>query len=66
MFRVSSTRAVLKFMFYSFGSLALGCFPRRSLLLPPGKGYSASAYLSSKILAEMPSDAVFPVIFGTT
>lgn len=30
------------------------------------QGYSASAYLSSKILAEMPTDAVFPLIFGTT
>ncbi|CAM9634686.1 unnamed protein product [Ectocarpus fasciculatus] len=29
------------------------------------EGYSASAYLSSKILAELPTDAVFPVIFGT-
>ncbi|CAM9708464.1 unnamed protein product, partial [Ectocarpus sp. 13 AM-2016] len=29
------------------------------------EGYSASAYLSSKILAEMPTDTVFPFIFGT-
>ncbi|CAM9589960.1 unnamed protein product [Ectocarpus sp. 4 AP-2014] len=29
------------------------------------EGYSASAYLSSKILAETPTDAVFPFIFGT-
>lgn len=30
------------------------------------KGYSASAYLSSKVLAELPTDGVFPLIFGTT
>lgn len=30
------------------------------------KGYSASAYLASKILAEIPTDGVFPLIFGTT
>eukprot|EP00752_Nemacystus_decipiens_P005654 g5117.t1 len=30
------------------------------------EGYSASAYLSSKILAELPTDGVFPLIFGST
>ncbi|CAN0073259.1 unnamed protein product, partial [Laminaria digitata] len=30
------------------------------------EGYSAGAYLASKILAELPMDTVFPLIFGTT